>query len=154
MRRSLTALMIVVGILGAACSSAAAPTILCGIPTACGPPVPSPVGATINANGTVSKASAQATVSGTVSCGVPETVTLTGTLSEAVKHGTASAPFSASVPCGWSGGIWSATVSSTSGEPFAGSTGQVMLIGTASDAFPGQQATTTASGSVKLSLGR
>jgi hypothetical protein len=29
-----------------------------------------------------------------------------------------------------------------------------MLIGTSSDAFPGQQATTTASGSVKLSLGR
>jgi len=110
--------------------------------------------ATINPSGTVGRSSARATVSGTVTCSLPVTATVKGTVSESVKKGTASASFSTTVACTGSPTAWSAAVASTTGRPFAAGTARVSISASAADLFSGQLATTTAAGSVKLTLVR
>ncbi len=109
------------------------------------------VGATIASSGTVKRTSVVATVSGTVSCSFPVAVNLSGTISEPAKKGTASAPLSLQVSCTGASTPWTFSKASTSGSAFVAGSAQVSVTATASDAFSGQQATTTASRSVSLS---
>lgn len=110
--------------------------------------------ATINPAGSLSRSSAKATVSGTVTCSFPVKATVSGKVTEPVKKGLASASFSVQVPCSASPTAWSVTLASTTGRSFAAGTAQVSVSASATEAFSGQNAATAAAGPVQLRLVR
>lgn len=117
------------------------------------PPAPDPltIGVGVSSKGKADRFTGTATVSGTVTCSQPTTVTLSGTLTQrANRFKVAAGSLYSEVACSSTPTAWQATVVSGTGVPFNPGATKLDLTASAFDPGFGQQITVTRTAVVHL----
>lgn len=118
------------------------------------PPAPQPleIGMQLSAKGSVDRGTGVATVSGTVTCNQPTSVSLSGTVNQrATRFAMATGSFYTQVACSSTPKTWTATVTSGNTVPFNSGAANVSATASAYDPAFGQYVTVTKTSDVKLS---
>ena len=118
------------------------------------PPAPEPLqieSFDLSSTGTASRITGAATVSGTVTCNQPTSLSVLGTLSQRVNRSSvATGSFYSEVACTTTPTRWQATITPGNGIPFNPGSAQLDATASAYDQQYGQQVTMTETAVVKL----